>query len=153
MAIFTFHRHQMREAKIIRPKTKLTTMIKTFTGVEGLWVKIASTSTWKWGDVWLSVRFQMDSRTLWVPGCFAGALMWAVRFISCHTVVETGRAPGGSTLLWCCDCGRGVLPALQAVRGRGWCGDPLWGSTPLLCSPSSWCRGDPETKKHTNLRR
>lgn len=43
----TFHRHQMRAAKIIRPKTKLMTMMKTFTKVEGLWLKRASTTTWK----------------------------------------------------------------------------------------------------------
>lgn len=53
--IFTFHRHQMRAARISRPKTKLTTMIKTFTIVEGFWVKRASTTTWKcvtW-NIWI----------------------------------------------------------------------------------------------------
>lgn len=45
--IFTFHRHQMRADRIIKPKTKLTTMMKTFTAVEGFWVKRASTTTWK----------------------------------------------------------------------------------------------------------
>lgn len=55
--IFTFHRHQMRAAKIIRPKSKLTTMMKTFTSVEGFWVKRASTTTWKCTthDIWASV--------------------------------------------------------------------------------------------------
>lgn len=53
--IFTFHRHQMRAAKIIKPRTKLTTMMKTFTSVEGFWVKRASTTTW----IWTTIRYSI----------------------------------------------------------------------------------------------
>lgn len=40
------HRHQMRAARIIRPSTRLTTMMETLTSVEGWWVNRASTTTW-----------------------------------------------------------------------------------------------------------
>lgn len=63
--IFTFHRHQMRAARIRRPKTKLTTMMKTFTAVEGFWVKRASTTTWKCTkyiifDYWWHLQYTVD---------------------------------------------------------------------------------------------
>ncbi|TNN34827.1 hypothetical protein EYF80_055015 [Liparis tanakae] len=40
----TSQRHQIRAARIIRPKTKLTTMMKTLTGVEGFWWVVVDSS-------------------------------------------------------------------------------------------------------------
>lgn len=47
LSLSTFHRHQMRAARIVNPTAKLTTTMKIFTIAEGFWVKTASTNTWK----------------------------------------------------------------------------------------------------------